>query len=416
MKQSIKLNSKLKLKSFQIQSLKFLETTTSDLENIIKKEVLSNYCISVKEPVSNYESLNTHPQATKSLYEYLREQVTSTKASNKQQQTTLKLLNYLDKGGLFSLSKDSLQQQMKLSSKELDKSLKILQSCTPIGVASFSTTECLIAQLKYSSSKYSKIAQKILQKYKNITQLSKTKITKELKISEQTFSACINLIKKLNFTPNYEDETKNNYISPEIIITKHNEEYLITHTRNIPELSLNPRYLEVLADKNTSQQDKKEIKENIKRAKELINNINKRFDTLKHICSSIIEHQQNYFNNNYNEKKLNSLTHRQIAEKLNLNPSTISRAIKNIYIQLPNKKIFPLKYFFSTKVNKSSLSKKAFKEIIKEIIDKENKAQPLSDQTIINILKKQGIELSRRTLSKYRSELSIPNSRYRKSD
>ena len=228
---------------------------------------------------------------------------------------------------------------------------------------------------------------------------------------------------------------------PDVIVENIDGEYVIhTMDENIPKLRVNPRLQRLLQlNENKIKQeeklkvsqedfiintdDKEEIKNSktqeylkkkIEAAQWVIDAINQRQNTLKRVSEKIIEFQKDFLIQGVNA--LRPLRMQEVADPLDIHVSTVSRAIADKYIQTP-RGIFPIKFFFTGKVeneNGEIESRNSVQQRIQEMIDKEDKKKPLSDENIVELLKEQGLDIARRTVTKYRKELNIPSSRQRK--
>jgi RNA polymerase sigma-54 factor len=199
-------------------------------------------------------------------------------------------------------------------------------------------------------------------------------------------------------------------------VEKIGDEFVVYHNdKNIPRLRINPAYKKLLKrDKGNSQKTKNYIKGKLEQAKWLLNSINQRRSTMIRVMEKIVEEQKDFLERG--PSFLKPLTMEAIAEKVGMHVATISRVSNSKYVQTPQG-VFEIRYFFNTGVSKENgeeLSKRNVKRIIEEIIKKENPAKPLSDQELFNLLKKEGINIARRTVSKYREELKILPARFRK--
>lgn len=205
-------------------------------------------------------------------------------------------------------------------------------------------------------------------------------------------------------------------VVPDLIVEKIGDEFVVYHNdKNIPRLRINPAYKNLLKeDKSNSADTKNYIKGKLDQAKWLLNSINQRRSTMIKVMEKIVDEQKDFFERG--PSFLKPLTMETIAEKVGMNVATISRVSDSKYVQTPQG-VFEIRYFFNTGVSKKNgeeLSKRNVKRMIEELIKKENPARPLSDQELFNLLKKEGINIARRTVSKYREELKILPARFRK--
>jgi RNA polymerase sigma-54 factor len=268
----------------------------------------------------------------------------------------------------------------------------------------------------------------IIERYFNeFTKKHYEKIIKKAKINDEQLKYGINEILKLNPKPgNSMGETikTNQYISPDFIITTNDDKLELTlNSRNTPELRLNRTYLEMMeaysADKTKKNSQKKEammfVKRKIDNAKWFIDAIKQRQNTLYVTMEAIMNYQKEYFLTG-DETTLRPMILKDIADIVNLDISTISRVASSKYVQTAYG-TFLLKSFFSEGMQTESgeeVSTREIKKILQDCVDGEDKIKPLTDEQLTKILKEKGYSIARRTVAKYREQLSIPVARLRK--
>ncbi len=309
--------------------------------------------------------------------------------------------------------------------QEIDEVLKTIQKLDPAGIGARNLQECLLLQLKRKKpiseeeKKYITLATKIIENY--IEELGSKhfeKIIKKLNITEDELKKALDLIKTLNPKPGLsinENVTQNyNQIVPDFILTideDTNEIEISLHQKNSPSVRISNKYDNEKLDRKTASY----IKEHKEKAKWFIDSLEQRKNTMLKVMKAIVDHQKEFFLTQ-DEKNIKPLILKDIAEKTNLDVSTISRTIKDKYVETPMG-IYPLKFFFSersTTTTGEEVSTREIKEIIKEIVENEDKRHPYSDEKIAQILKNKGYKVARRTVAKYREQMNIPDSRLRK--
>lgn len=315
-----------------------------------------------------------------------------------------------------------------VSVQEAEEVLKKIQTFDPVGIGARDLQECLLVQIQNSSFDpyYSFLAEEIIKNhFDDLSQKRFDALMTKMNLSEETLKTVISIIKKLNPKPGEGSfqEDKFNQIIPDFIIEKIDDNYVITlNDRFLPSVTINKTYLEILNNnknkKKIPEQQKntyKFLKEKFESAKWFIESIEQRRDTLLLVMRTILEKQYEFFEKGPNYIK--PLIYKDIANTTNLDISTISRVVNGKYVQC-DYGIFELKYFFSEGLETDSgeeVSNRKIKERIKELIENENKKSPLSDETIVEILNKEGIHIARRTVAKYRGMMKIPIARLRKS-
>jgi len=314
---------------------------------------------------------------------------------------------------------------------EIEHMLKIVQSFEPAGVAARSLQECLILQLKrLDPSPSVKLAVTILDRcFEDFTKKHYDKILKRTHSEEEDLRDAINEILKLNPKPGsaYSPSTAGNqYVIPDFIIeSKDGVLELTLNQRNMPELRLSRTYTDMLEtygenknrkEKNDSQRDAVIfIKQKIDSARWFIEAIKQRQDTLYLTMKAIMDYQYRYFLEG-DETMLRPMILKDIAERVNLDISTISRVANSKYVQTPYG-TFLLKSFFSESIQNDQgeeVSTREIKKILSDCIAAEDKSKPLTDEELTLILKQKGYPIARRTVAKYRELLNIAVARLRK--
>lgn len=321
-------------------------------------------------------------------------------------------------------------QNISTNEEEVKRIIKKVQSFDPPGIATYTLQECLILQLKRLGKGKPQVdtAIAILEKhYDAFLKKHYEKIQKSLHIDQALFRQALDQILKLNPKPGAAFEgnnSNNNYILPDFFI-ENNEGSLeiMLNSKNAPELRISQDFKEMLTayDKG-NKKDKKNaeavsfIKQKLDAAQWFINSIRQRQTTLLQTMSSIVHFQKEFFLTG-DETMLRPMILKDVAEMTNLDISTISRVANSKYVQTQFG-TFSLKHFFSEKItmeNGEEVTNKEIKSILSEIVAKEDKAQPLRDEDIMDLLAKKGYNISRRTVAKYREQLMIPVARLRKS-
>ncbi len=370
-----------------------------------------------------------------SFHEFLYEQLGMVKFTEEQQQLAEYIIGNIDDDGylrrdLASISDDlAFNMNMEVSEDELLQILTVIQEFDPPGVAARDLRECLLNQLKKRKGDDKKIAYQIVfDFFDEFTKKHYSKIQARLELSDEDLKDAIDYILKLNPKPgsSYSNplNKSNQHIVPDFILEiDEGELNLSLNQRNVPDLKINETYLEMLRALGESHKDKNKnkkealqfVKEKLDSAKWFIDALQQRQTTLLLTMAEIINFQQEYFQDG-DETKLHPMILKDIAERTNLDISTISRVSNSKYIQT-HFGIYPLKYFFSEGLQKDDgeeVSTREIKKILQDCIDNENKLKPLTDDKLALILKKKTYNIARRTVAKYREQLSIPVARLRK--
>lgn len=313
--------------------------------------------------------------------------------------------------------------------EELESILFKIQNFDPPGIAARNLQECLLLQLerKDEDTPNLEIAKQIIDKC--FTEFSKKhydKIAKRLNLkNEEDLKEAISLITKLNPKPGGagEDIARAQYLIPDFMLHNNNGKLeLSLNSKNAPMLKVSRSYADMLHAYDKSNKKDKQLKETVTfikqkldSAKWFIDAIKQRQNTLLNTMQAIIDFQYDYFLEG-DESKLRPMILKDIADRINMDISTVSRVANSKSIQTEFG-IFPLKYFFSEGISTDSgedVSSREVKHKLKEFIDNEDKAKPLSDDKLEKLLRGEGYNIARRTVAKYREQLNIPVARLRK--
>ena len=313
-----------------------------------------------------------------------------------------------------------------VSAEQIEKVLFKIQTLDPPGVGARNLKECLLIQLnRQPQSEDVVCAKRIIEKcIEDFTKKHYAKILTRLKINEEQLKEAEKVILKLNPKPgNSMNETAKTvaYIIPDFIVNIiDNEPVLSLSSQNIPELKIKNSYVSMLRElDNSPEESKKEavayIKQKIESAKTFIDLINQRQRTLLNTMQTIIELQYDFFMTG-DEIKLKPMVLKDIADKIDMNISTVSRVVNSKYVRTPYG-TFLLKHFFSESIENDSgeeISTREIKAIMQEYVDNEDKSKPVTDDELMAYLNQKGYPVARRTVAKYRQQLNIPVARLRK--
>lgn len=325
------------------------------------------------------------------------------------------LISMLDDHGFITTPLDEIAKEMNLNLKLLKKVIHNIQQLDPIGIGATNIQETLLIQAEILKPEDTNLHILLREHFKDLEKLDYKKISKAMKISEEKVEQIAKTIKKLEPYPaTLFNSKKIDYIVPDVVVTETDGEFTI-HINDewIPKISVNKEYKSVLM-KSCTPQDKEFITTRVNSAQWLIRSINQRRQTLYKVMNSIIDFQIDFFRHGINNLK--PLTLKDIADKLNMHESTISRITTNKYVQT-SWGILELKWFFSSGLKSAEGGKESSKKIhdmIRNLVKEENEDNPLSDQDIVDIMGKRGIEIARRTVAKYRKILKILPSNRRK--
>ncbi|GAB6010491.1 RNA polymerase factor sigma-54 [Viscerimonas tarda] len=374
--------------------------------------------------------------ATESFHESLFAQLQLCELGDKERKIAKYIIGNLDENGylerpLSAIADDLLfQVNIDVPVEQLEKVLLIIQDFEPAGVGARNLQECLLLQLKkMPESEMLKLATIIINKYfDDLSKKHYEKIKKSLSITDDLLKETIQLITSLNPKPgnNWDDSLAlaMRTIIPDFIVESYNDEvFLSLNNRNIPDLKINREYADMLQgynkNKKSMSSDAKNavlfVKQKLDSARWFIDALKQRQDTLMRTMQIIIDLQYDFFLSG-DETQLKPMILKDVAERSGYDISTISRVSNSKYVQT-NFGIYPLKFFFSESMQNDAgdeISSREIKAILKECIENENKKKPLPDDKLTDILKEKGYIIARRTVAKYREQMSIPIARLRK--
>jgi len=404
-----------------------------DITDYMDDDEIPTYKLNTFNSSSDDEQKDIPFESSTSFHDFLLQQLGLLVLSEKENAIATTIIGNIDEAGYLrrdiSAMADDLAFTQNLSVKkdEILEMLKTVQQLDPPGIAARNLKECILLQLKrMDASPASQTAILIIERYFNeFTKKHYDKIIKKTGISEKSLKAAISEILKCNPKPgnSFGDTSRSNqYIIPDfILVNKEGELELTLNSRNIPELRLNKSYQEMMETYSENKQNSSHkeaaqfIKQKIDSARWFMDAIKQRQNTLYITMKAIMDYQKDYFLEG-DETKLKPMILKDIALKVNLDISTISRVANSKYVQTPFG-TFLLKSFFSESMQTDSgeeVSTREIKKILSNCIESENKNKPLTDDHLTNILKEKGYNIARRTVAKYREQLNIPVARLRK--
>ena len=394
----------------------------SDLEKYNAEKIAEemDYDSYKDKPERSYSNEDVSPlnfiEEKKSLKEYLHEQLLEVNEDAYTIMIAKYIVESLDGRGYLEIPIEELAAELRISSEDVAKGLKLVQSLEPYGIGATTIKECLIIQsinLNILDDNIEKIIQDHLE---DVAVNRYEAIGKALKISPREAQRYGDLIKKLEPKPSrgfYTGEEVS-YIIPDAEIKNIDGEfYIIMNEGVLPKLMINKTYRDVLKSGKDNEINSY-VKEKVNRAMFLIKAIEDRKNTLYRVLECLIDRQKEFFEKGYSYIK--PLTLKEVSSKLQIHDSTVSRTIKDKYI-LTSYGTIKIKDLFANGLTNNScedLSTIKIKDEIKKIVQEENKAKPLSDQIISTMLEEKNMKISRRTVAKYREELGIKSSSMRK--
>ena len=371
----------------------------------------------------------------KTLHEHLISQLGYLKLDQHQKVLSKQLIGSIDADGYIRRDLEAIvndlafSQGVETDEEELEALLFRIQNFDPAGVGARNLQECLLLQLerKDDDSDIVQIARQVIDScFNEFSKKHYDKISKKLSIEdEDLLREAIYLITKLNPKPGGtgDEVVKTQYVIPDFILVNNDDKLeLSLNSRNAPQLKVSRSYSEMLQAYDKSDKKDKKLKETVSfikqkldSAKWFIDAIRQRQQTLLNTMQAIVDFQYEYFLEG-DESKLRPMILKDIADRINMDISTVSRVASSKAVQTDFGG-FPLKYFFSEGISTESgedVSSREVKSKLKAFIDEEDKTKPLSDEKLEKALKESGYNIARRTVAKYREQLNIPVARLRK--
>jgi len=352
------------------------------------------------------------------LYEHLQTQIYTIDNLSDRKIANF-IIGNIDESGYLRMSISEIADSLKADKTQVEIVLKQVQNLDPPGIAALNLQECLLIQLKQLDL-YSEILETLIVNHlDDIAHGKLHMLTQLLGLTAVQLQQHLDIIKSLNPKPGncfHANDDASIYIIPDMsIIDNEGTFVLLLNDTHIPRLIINNTYRNILA-KDVSADDaaKQFFESRLAAANWLIKSIEQRRMTLLKIMSYIIKYQHDFLTHGL--KYLKPLTLKMIATEIDMHESTVSRAIANKYVQTPQG-VYSIKFFFHSGVDTTegdTMSSAYIKQLISDTINNEDKHKPLSDQKLADIFVKQGIDISRRTIAKYRDELQIPNTVQRK--
>jgi len=323
------------------------------------------------------------------------------------------------------------QFQPKYTLADLHDAIEILRQLDPPGVACRDLRECLLYQLRYHQQQLAAhkngngeaLAQLLAdsiaivdQHLRAVQNKQHKEIARALSRPIEAVQQALDYIRTLDPRPGQQyNKTQPRLIEPDVAFVKHGEEWLVVmNDEDVPQLRLNPAYKRLLSRDGNDKDTRNYVKERYKSAMQLIKNIEQRKQTIMKVCYSILSRQAEFLERGIDH--LLPMMIKEVAEEIGVHPSTVSRAVANKYVHTPQG-VFELRYFFSESVNGpegGNTSLLILKRRVKKLIEEEDTSRPLTDEQITRILQSQGIQVTRRTVAKYREDMHIPSTHQRR--
>ncbi len=362
-------------------------------------------------------SFETFLSAPVTLSDYLHSQLSLVVLTDPVRDAAESIIGNLDENGYLTASIEEMASSGEYKMADLEAALKAVQSLDPAGVGARDVRECLLLQVA-SRNGEGGVAWQIVSDHLKLVETRQYKeLAKLLGRPMRHIEIAVEVIKHLDPRPGLRYSGPGaRQVEPDVFISKEGDDYIIQlNDEDIPQLRLNAQYRRML---DRTQEPNKEVrnyvKERFQSALMLMKNIEQRKNTILRVCQSIVRRQVDFLDRGIDELK--PMMIKDVAEEIGVHPSTVSRAVANKFVHTPQG-VFELRFFFSEAVQGPSGSVTPLlilKRKVKKMIDEEDSAHPLTDEQITERLRAEGIQVTRRTVAKYREDMNIPSTHQRR--
>jgi RNA polymerase sigma-54 factor len=327
------------------------------------------------------------------------------------------IIGNLNDDGYLVATVEELAGMGPWATEDVESALSLIQGFDPVGVAARDLQECLLLQLRHHALAGSPAERIVTDHMQLLKNHQVPELARKLGISIDELKHHIEIIRQLDPKPgSRHNPSQSQYVIPDVYVVKVEDQYVaVLNEEGLPQLRISPVYRRLL-DKGAENTDETRayVKDKFRSALWLIKSVEQRQKTIHKVASSIINFQREFLDHGI--EYLRPLVLRDVANDIGMHESTVSRVVTNKYMHTPQG-VFEMKYFFHSGIASSygeAVSSVTIKQRIRKIIDQEDPRKPLSDSKIVSILQREGLELARRTIAKYREELKIPTSNQRK--
>jgi len=365
--------------------------------------------------------IENQPNRTESLAEHLAWQLRFRDLTEEEKRIAALILGNLDVDGYLQDSVEELSANGDVAVEDVTRVLRVIQECDPVGVGARDLQECLLLQLRAHGAENPAlndpilgIAGKIIREHLPALEVRRfDRLAKDLEVTVEEVTQAVKLITSLDPKPARDfGEGDIRYVTEDVYVHKVGEEWVVTlNEEGLPRLKVSASYRRLLSENGEA---KDYIQDKLRSAAWLIKSIHQRQRTLLLVAQSLVKFQQDFLT--YGVSHMRPLVLRDVAEDVGIHESTVSRAIANKYIATP-RGIYPLKKFFTTGLKGrqgQDVASESVKERIREMIQNEDSAHPLSDEEIAKTLSRDDVTIARRTVAKYRESMNILPSAKRK--
>ncbi|HXA05623.1 MAG TPA: RNA polymerase factor sigma-54 [Bryobacteraceae bacterium] len=362
-------------------------------------------------------SFETFLSAPLTLGDHLRSQLSVSLLSDEVRDAAETIIGNLDEDGYLTASLEEIADMGEHTQEQIESALKVVQSLEPAGVGARNLRECLLLQLESRNAR-SGVAWQIVTDHMRLLEMRQFReLAKVLGRPAEHIELAVKVIKRLNPRPGLRYSGPGaRVVEPDVYFFKDGDHYVIQmNDEEVPQLRLNSQYRKMLDRDNGAAKDVRDyVRERYTSAIQLMKNIEQRKQTILRVCESIVRRQTDFLAQGLDYLK--PMMIKEVAEEVGVHPSTVSRAVANKYVHTPQG-VFELRYFFSEAVQGPSgggTPLLLLKRRVKKMIEDEDGAHPLTDEQITAMLQASGIQVTRRTVAKYREDMKIPSTHQRR--
>jgi RNA polymerase sigma-54 factor len=397
-----------------------LEALNKDWEDQFNEEHRPSRGALDEESDKKHDAMQNMASRPQSLQEYLNEQLTFVDAPAEQMELIRYIISHIDERGYVVTPLVDISQSYNppVTETQVEEALTVIQKLEPLGVGARNLRECLLLQVTPDTPQREVVRVLIGNHLEDIEHNRLPVIQRRTGFDIQVIKSAIDdVIKHLNPRPGSQYTAENiPYVVPDIVVERTEDgDYTVRLLDDwVPNIYISRRYMDAYKDKSSDAKTKEYLKRKIQAAQWLLESIEQRRNTLEKVTRAIIAHQRAFLDKG--PDNIEPLKMQQIADQVGVHVTTVSRAVDDKWVQTP-RGIFPLKRFFGGGTQTTTGEEVAWETIkqkLLEIIDREDKSNPLSDEDLVRKLNEAGYPVARRTVTKYRKTLNIPQSRQRK--
>jgi RNA polymerase sigma-54 factor len=362
-------------------------------------------------------SFETFLSTPVTLADHLRSQLSVSLLSPEGREAAESIIGNLDENGYLSASLEEIAAMGNDRLETLEEALRMVQGLDPAGVAARNLRECMLLQLESMNAKGG-VAWQIVSNHLRLVETRQFReLAKVMQRPAEHIETAVQTIKRLNPRPGLRFSSAGaRVVEPDVYITKDGDDYVIQmNDEEVPQLRLNAQYRRMLdRDNGATKEVRDYVRERYTSAIQLLKNIEQRKQTILKVCQAIVRRQMDFLADGLD--MLKPMMIKDVAEEIGVHPSTVSRAVANKYAHTPQG-VFELRYFFSEAVQGPSgggTPLLLLKRRVKKMIEEEDATRPLTDEHITALLQAEGIDVTRRTVAKYREDMKIPSTHQRR--